>query len=386
MGRRPRVDRTPEEKWQIVQEGIKSGNVSETCRRHGISPSSTVSMEGRSRGRSKGSAWGEKRCRGRNREGPSHPATGTNAGAEVAGDRNPKKRRGGVSCGAVHSQAREMVAQGYTATLVAATLTISRSSLYYRKRPRGSRADRTYDEQIVMACGEKLAYGYRRVAWWLQRKKGLPVNRKRVLRVMRERGLLVRSRRLRARRKKEWGRVEAAEPNQIWQSDMTKIWAGPAVGWAYLVSVIDCCTREIVGWNLSHRCRTEDALTAVEQAVLARLPEGSRAAKVTLTTDNGTQFTSSRFLETLGRLGITHRRTAYHHPEGNSYIERFHRSLKEEEVWTAEYRSLEEARTSIARWIEEYNHDRPHRGVGNRTPHEAFLSFAGVLKNEALTV
>jgi transposase InsO family protein len=99
--------------------------------------------------------------------------------------------------------------------------------------------------------------------------------------VMRERGLLVRSRRLRARRKKEWGRVEAAEPNQIWQSDMTKIWAGPTVGWAYLVSVIDCCTREIVSWNLSHRCRTEEALDAVEQAV--------------------------------------HRRTAYNHPEGNSY-------------------------------------------------------------------
>jgi transposase-like protein len=36
MGRKPRVDRSPEEKWQIVQEGIKSGNVSETCRRHGI--------------------------------------------------------------------------------------------------------------------------------------------------------------------------------------------------------------------------------------------------------------------------------------------------------------------------------------------------------------
>ena len=131
-----------------------------------------------------------------------------------------------------------MVRQGYTATLVAATLAISRSSLYYRKRPRGSRADRTYDEQIIVACGEKLAYGYRRVAWWLQRKEGLRVNRKRVLRVMRERGLLVRSRRLRARRKKEWGRVEAAEPNQIWQTDMTKIWAGPAVGWAYLVCVL----------------------------------------------------------------------------------------------------------------------------------------------------
>ena len=51
-------------------------------------------------------------------------------------------------------------------------------------------------------------------------------------------------------------------------------------------------------------------------------------------------------METLNRLGITHRRTAYHHPEGHSYIERFHRSFKEEEVWTAEYRNVEEARAT----------------------------------------
>ena len=38
MGRKPRVHRTPEEKWEIVQEVLKSGNISETCRRHGISP------------------------------------------------------------------------------------------------------------------------------------------------------------------------------------------------------------------------------------------------------------------------------------------------------------------------------------------------------------
>ena len=373
MGRRPRVDRSPEEKWQIVQEGIKSGNVSETCRRHGISPSLLYRWRDEAEAGAKAALGGRSAAAAETEKDQRIRQLERTVGAEVAGDRNPKKRRGGVSCSAVHSQARELVTEGYTATLVAATLTISRSSLYYRKKAHGSRADRTYDEQIVMACGEKSAYGYRRVAWWLRRKQGLQLNHKRVLRVMRERGLLVRSRRLRARRRKEWGRVEASAPNQIWQSDMTKIWAGSAVGWAYLVSVIDCCTREIVGWNLSHRCRTEDALAAVEQAVLHRLPAG-------------TQFTSSRFLETLGRLGITHRRTAYHHPEGNSYIERFHRSLKEEEVWTAEYRSLEEARTSIARWIGEYNHDRPHRGVRNRTPQEAYLAFAVDLKNEALTV
>jgi len=58
-------------------------------------------------------------------------------------------------------------------------------------------------------------------------------------------------------------------------------------------------------------------------------PFGSRGMGLTLTTDNSTQFTSARYVETLNQLGITHRRTAYNHPEGNSYIERFHRSLKE---------------------------------------------------------
>ena len=288
-----------------------------------------------------------------------------------------------MSCGATHSQARELVTQGYQTALVAATLMISRSSLYYRPRVRRSRADRSYDEQIIAACGEKPTFGYRRVTLRLQRQQGLAVNHKRVLRVMRERGLLVLPRRLRARRRKEWGRVEAAEPNQIWQSDMTKVWAGPAAGWAYLVCVIDCCTREITGWNLSLRCRSEEAIDAVEQSVLARLPRGSREAELTLTTDNGTQFTSTRYMETLSRLGITHRRTAYHHPEGNSYIERFHRSLKEEEVWVHEYRSMEEARTSIGKWIAEYNHDRPHQSLRNRTPHEAFLAWQAIQLSEA---
>jgi putative transposase len=100
---------------------------------------------------------------------------------------------------------------------------------------------------------------------------------------------------------------------------------------------------------------------------------------LTLTTDNGTQFTSARYVETLNRLGITHHRTAYNHPEGNSYIERFHRSLKEEEVWLNEYQNFNQAEQSIARWIEEYNHDRPHRGLHGQTPHDARARFAQTL-------
>ncbi len=280
-----------------------------------------------------------------------------------------------MSCGQAHSQARELVAQGTEASLVAETLSISRSSLYYRKRPHTSRADRSEDMRIVEACGEKPAYGYRRVVWWLKRKQQLEVNGKRVLRVMRERGLLVRQGRYRVIRKKDWSRVEAPQPNLVWQSDMTKVWAGPSTGWSYLVSVIDCCTREIVGWDLSLRCRSAEALSALDSAVLNHLPRGPRGLGLTLATDNGTQFTSARYVETLNRLGIQHRRTAYNHPEGNSYIERFHRSLKEEEVWINEYQSFDHARQSIARWIEEYNHDRPHRGLRGRTPHEASAQF-----------
>ena len=77
------------------------------------------------------------------------------------------------------------------------------------------------------------------MVWWLGRKQGLVVNGKRVLRVMRERGLLVRQGRFQVSRRKDWGKVEALYPNHVWQSDMTKVCAGPAVGWAYLVAVID---------------------------------------------------------------------------------------------------------------------------------------------------
>ena len=63
-----------------------------------------------------------------------------------------------MSCGQAHSSAREFVAQGNEAKLVAETLQISRSSLYYRPQPRTSHADRSHDQEIILACGEKPAY------------------------------------------------------------------------------------------------------------------------------------------------------------------------------------------------------------------------------------
>jgi transposase-like protein len=59
MGRKPRVDRSPEEKWQIVQEGVKSGNVSETCRRHGIAPTLFYRWKDEAEQRAKAALRGE---------------------------------------------------------------------------------------------------------------------------------------------------------------------------------------------------------------------------------------------------------------------------------------------------------------------------------------
>jgi hypothetical protein len=84
--------------------------------------------------------------------------------------------------------------------------------------------------------------------------------------------------------------------------------------------VIDCCKREIVGWNLSHRCRTEEGLAAVEQAVLDQMPAGSREK---ISFSRGYLFARS--------LAITDPRTprtSYHHPEGKSYIDRPHRGVE----------------------------------------------------------
>ena len=68
------------------------------------------------------------------------------------------------------------------------------------------------------------------------------------------------------------------------------------------------------------------------------------------------------------KAGVCAILNTYHLSEGNSYIERFHRGLKEEEVWSSEYRNLMEAGESVSRYLDKYNQDRPHRGVGNRNP------------------
>jgi putative transposase len=201
------------------------------------------------------------------------------------------------------------------------------------------------------------------VAALTRQRLGRPVNRKRVLRVMRQRKLIQRRRPL-ARRKRP-GFFVVERPRQLWQLDMTSIWVAEH-GWCYLNAIIDCCTREIVGWELSLRCRADEAIAVVDQAATAY---DIQPGELTLGSDNGSAFTARRFRERLGKLEIRHRRGGYRDPESQAFIESWFGKLKEREVWLNEYETLDNARQGIASYIDRYHH-RPHSGLNYRTPAE----------------
>jgi putative transposase len=218
-----------------------------------------------------------------------------------------------------------------------------------------------------------VAAGYRKLTARLKRR-GYVINKKRVQRLLRAWGFT------RARRRphpKAQGRpFEIHAPNELWQTDLTAVWCGED-GWCYFTAVIDCWCRSILGWTFTPRCRALDVIGALESAVATAFPyvehlddADEPETRVVLRHDNGTQFTAGRYLDTARALGVKCSRTAYRHPDGNAFVERLYRTLKEECVWPNEFDSFEEALVAISAWVLDYNHERPHMSLKDRTPAE----------------
>jgi putative transposase len=159
------------------------------------------------------------------------------------------------------ARSRELIAEGHSPSAVARVAQISRQALYRVPTPRTLPQRRPPADPVEAAIvAEALANqtdGYRMVTAFVRRRLGVAVNRKRVLRVMREHKLIQRRRPLQRRRRPGFFRVE--RPHQLWQLDMTSVWVAEH-GWCYLNAVIDCCTREIVAWQLELRCRADEAI------------------------------------------------------------------------------------------------------------------------------
>ena len=281
--------------------------------------------------------------------------------------------------------ARELVAAGHKPAVVARILRISRQALYRvprpRKRPDAAKRPPVDDvERAITEVAEaNPTDGYRLVTAWVSRTLGRAVNRKRVLRVMRERKLI--QRRTYEPRRRRLGFFKVERPGQLWHMDMTSVWVAEH-GWVYLNAIIDCCTREIVGWELSLRCRAVEAIAVIELAVAE---QGIRPGMLTLGTDNGSAFVARATRLVLSGLGIAHRRGGYRDPESQAFIESWFRYLKERCVWRHEFETLDQAREVIAAYIDHY-HDRPHSRLDYRTPREVRQTWddaTGALQKQA---
>ncbi len=265
------------------------------------------------------------------------------------------------------ARSRELVARGFAAAAVARVLQITRQAIYRTPTPRTVPQRRApadaVEAAIVEVATDNQTDGYRMVTAFVCRKLGVAVNRKRVLRVMRERELIQRRRRLERRKRPGFFRVE--RPRQLWQLDMSSVWVAEH-GWCYLMAIIDCCTREIVAWQLELRCRADEAIRLIERAAAVHAIE---PGELVLGSDNGSAFTARRFRARLAELGIRHRRGGYRDPESQAFIESWFGKLKEREVWLNEYETLDDARQGIGGYVERYHH-RPHSGLNYRTPDE----------------
>src|SRR5271155_3957515 len=247
-----------------------------------------------------------------------------------------------------------------------ALLNVARSGIY-RPQPTMAADDLALMRRIDELHLELPFYGSRRMTWELKRE-GRGVNRRRGQRRMRVRGTEARVPRPGTSQAAPGNKiypyllrgVAITEPNHVWASDVTYI--PMASGHLYLVAIIDWASRAVLAWRLSNTMDTRFCLDALDEAL-------ERHGKPQIfNTDQGAQFTSAAFTAKLEAAGIAISMDGRGRFMDNIFIERLWRSIKYEEVHLKAYADGREARTGIGRWIDFYNHRRPHQAMSNQQP------------------
>ena len=246
-------------------------------------------------------------------------------------------------------------------------------------------SDQTTLRQLVWDLAHKdrhRTFGYRRI-WALLRRDKVIVNKKTVRLIMKDLGLSRPKFWHKPHRPKRVEKMRPSQPNQGWQIDMTSFPLSNLTP-LFLVTVIDCYTREIVGWTLDRRSRAGEWAAAVRTALESRgltNKEACKKAGLVLRSDNGSQPCSKKFVAFLAARGVRGQYTGYDAPDDNAYIERAFRTIKEEEIWPNLYDTLGEARAAIAAYVNYYNNERIHSALNYKTPSE--IAAALITRNAA---
>ena len=137
-------------------------------------------------------------------------------------------------------------------------------------------------------------------------------------------------------------------------------------GFLYLVAVMDWATRKVLSWRVSNTLEAEFCIAALEEA-MARYGRPD-----IFNTDQGSQFTSPRFVKVLAEAGLRVSMDGRGRWMDNVFIERLWRSLKYECVYLHAFETGSELRAGLTRWISYYNGQRPHSALAGQTPDEAY--------------
>ena len=251
---------------------------------------------------------------------------------------------------------------------------VSRAGFY-----RSLQADQPLEEEMAVrtaiqgiAVEHRRRYGYRRITAEL-RRRGMLVNHKRVVRLMREDNLLaVQPRAFVVTTDAQHDlevylnlarRLTLTGINQLWVADITYIRL--KCEFVYLAVILDAYSRKVVGWALDRTLAARLPIAALAYAIVERHPPPG----VVHHSDRGVQYASEAYVTLLRAHHMIPSMSRPANPYDNASCESFMKTLKREEIYANTYRDLDHLRANIAAFIEQYyNRGRLHSALGYHSP------------------
>lgn len=154
-------------------------------------------------------------------------------------------------------------------------------------------------------------------------------------------------------------------PDEAWATDITYIWT--AEGWLYLSIVMDLFSRKILAWHMDQYLNKELATTALERALMFRIPTENLIHH----SDRGSQYTSNEYIDLLNKNDIQISMSRKGDCFDNACVESFFATLKKELVYRCRFKTREEAKIEIWKYIASfYNERRMHSTLGYLSPND----------------
>ncbi len=254
-------------------------------------------------------------------------------------------------------------------------LEISRASYYYKPGQTDDEKQVSILKAILDELRERPFYGYRKIARALAY---LGVSIKQIRRIMRKAGLraIFPGKRTSTPSKyhKKYPYLLRGKgiwlPNQVWATDITYIQLSG--GSVYLVAIVDLFSRKILAWRISNTMDAEFCIAALEEALMLY------GIPAIFNSDQGSQFTSDAFIAVLEKNGIRISMDGKGRALDNIFVERLWRSLKYEDIYIKDYRTMLELKAGVKNYFEFFNAERFHQSLDYATPDEIYgKAFSG---------